>query len=110
MKAWEIDPATGHERLRRACDAYRRSIDLLEPGFLQVRWTDGGDVVVGGYRIVGGYSGGILSIGSRLGHREAGTWLAASLCQAPLSIGIEIRYMKLLYLPYISRFLNHQPL
>lgn len=36
VRAWEQDPATGHERLRWACDAYRRSIDLLEPGFVQV--------------------------------------------------------------------------
>ncbi|CAM9357249.1 unnamed protein product, partial [Ectocarpus sp. 12 AP-2014] len=36
VRAWEQDPATGHERLRSACDAYRRSVDLLEPGFVQV--------------------------------------------------------------------------
>ncbi|CBJ48511.1 hypothetical protein Esi_0025_0033 [Ectocarpus siliculosus] len=36
VRAWEQDPATGHERLRWACDAYRRSVDLLEPGFVQV--------------------------------------------------------------------------
>ncbi|CAM9467775.1 unnamed protein product [Ectocarpus fasciculatus] len=36
VRAWEQDPATGHERLRWACDAYHRSIDLLEPGFVQV--------------------------------------------------------------------------
>lgn len=34
--AWERDPAVGHEHLQRACDAYRRSIDALEPGFVQV--------------------------------------------------------------------------
>lgn len=36
VKAWEQDPAIGHERLRWACDAYRHSIDLLKPGFVQV--------------------------------------------------------------------------
>lgn len=36
VRAWEQDPAAGHEQLRRACDAYRYSVDLLEPGFVQV--------------------------------------------------------------------------
>eukprot|EP00752_Nemacystus_decipiens_P005087 g4616.t1 len=36
VRLWEGDPAVGHEHLRCACDAYRRSIDLLEPGFVQV--------------------------------------------------------------------------
>lgn len=36
VRVWERDPAIGHDHLRCACDAYRCSIDLLEPGFVQV--------------------------------------------------------------------------
>lgn len=36
MKAWGLDPATGHDRVERACEAYRVSIDLLAPGVVQV--------------------------------------------------------------------------
>lgn len=35
VRAWARDPITGHERLRSAVDAYRRSIDLMVPGFVQ---------------------------------------------------------------------------
>jgi len=43
-----------------------------------------------------------------MGHRDGVTWLAASLCQAPLSIGIELRYTKLFCLPCTGWSLNHQ--
>lgn len=36
VKAWERDPAVGHHHLRMACDAHRRSIDLLKTGFAEV--------------------------------------------------------------------------
>lgn len=36
VKAWERDPAVGHDHLRMACDAHRRSIELLRTGFAEV--------------------------------------------------------------------------
>lgn len=36
VRAWERDPAFGHEHLQRACEAYRRSIDLMDAGLVQV--------------------------------------------------------------------------
>lgn len=44
VRAWERDPAVGHDHLRMACDAHRRSIDLLETGFAEVYGAIGGSL------------------------------------------------------------------
>ncbi|CAM9284637.1 unnamed protein product, partial [Laminaria digitata] len=66
VRAWERDPAVGHDHLRMACDAHRRSIDLIQTGFVEAWELSARLLELGGvYEAFGAFEGA-LSIYQRI--------------------------------------------
>ncbi|CAM9719035.1 unnamed protein product, partial [Scytosiphon promiscuus] len=90
---WERDPAVGHEHLRRACDAYERSIDLLEPGFAQVWELPARLLELGGvYESFGSFEGA-LHIYQRIASSMP---LSSGFADVLFRCAVVMRYMSIL--------------